>query len=98
MENVIKALNKKEQAGGDGTFNEVINAIKDFSVFSFGLIPWVSRMVEYGHRGLTYGCMTENYVAVDPIDNYEWINEEFFDHVCYRWFGKGKADLSENFI
>jgi len=25
--------------GGDGTFNEVINAIKDFSVFSFGLIP-----------------------------------------------------------
>lgn len=89
---------------GQGNFKWMVDEIRkkyqfdNLIAFSFGLIPWVSRTMEYGRRGLTYGCMTENYVAVDPISNYDWINEEFFNQICYRWFGKGKADLSENFI
>lgn len=42
--------------------------------------------------------MTENYAAVYPRHYYNQIDEEFFNQVCYRWFGKGKVDQSENFI
>lgn len=89
---------------GQGNFKWMVDEIrKEFQfdnlvAFSFGLIPWISRSVEYGHRGLTYGCMTENYAAVDPALYFDQINQEFFDQICYRWFGKGKVDLSENFI
>ncbi len=109
LHNIAPYLNRKKPVVigtiyGQGNFKWMVDEIRkeyhfeNLIAFSFGLIPWVSRQVEYGHRGLTYGCMSENYVAVDPIVNYEWINEEFFNQVCYRWFGKGKADLSENFI
>lgn len=109
LHNIAPYLNREKPVVigtiyGQGNFKWMVDEIRkeykfdNLIAFSFGLIPWVSRMVEYGHQGLTYGCMTENYVAVDPITNYDWINEEFFNQVCYRWFGKGKADLSENFI
>lgn len=89
---------------GQGNWKWMVDEIrKDFNLtnivaFSFGLIPWISRTIEYGHSGLTFGCMSENYAAVDPIEWFEQINEEFFDQICYRWFGKGKVDKSENFI
>lgn len=89
---------------GQGNWKWMVDEIrKEYHIdnivaFSFGLIPWVSRLVEYGHKGLTYGCMTENYAAVDPISCFDQITEEFFDQVCYKWFGKGKVDKSENFI
>ena len=89
---------------GQGNWKWMIDEIRkgygfnNLIAFSFGLIPWVSRQVEYGHRGLIYGCMSDNYVAVDPISCFELVNQEFFDQICFKWFGKGKADLSENFI
>lgn len=89
---------------GQGGWNWMVDEIrkqydlKNIVAFSFGLIPWISRMVEYGHKGLTYGCMTENYAAVYPSNYFHQINDEFFNQICYRWFGKGKVDQSENFI
>lgn len=89
---------------GQAGWNWMVDEIrKEFGfdnivAFSFGLIPWVSRLVEYGHRGLTYGCMSENYAAVSPKSYFDQINAEFFEQICYKWFGKGKVDQSENFI
>ncbi|MBO5805167.1 MAG: NAD/NADP octopine/nopaline dehydrogenase family protein [Bacteroidales bacterium] len=89
---------------GQGGWNWMVDEVcKKFNLnniisFSFGLIPWVSRMLEYGHKGLTYGCMSENYAAVYPHRYFEQINNEFFNQICYRWFGKGKVDQSDNFI
>ena len=89
---------------GQGGWNWMVDEIckqyslKNIVAFSFGLIPWISRTEEYGHKGITYGCMTENYAAVYPRHYYNQIDEEFFNQVCYRWFGKGKVDQSENFI
>lgn len=89
---------------GQGNWKWMVDEIrKEFNLnnliaFSFGLIPWISRQVVYGHKGLTYGCMTENYAAVDPISSFNQIDYEFFNNICYKWFGKGKVDLCDNFI
>lgn len=88
------------QGGWKWMVDEIRNkfGLKNIIAFSFGLIPWVSRLVKYGHSGLTYGCMSENYVAVDPINYFNQLNDELFDQICFRWFNKGKVDLSDNFI
>ncbi|MEE0937866.1 MAG: NAD/NADP octopine/nopaline dehydrogenase family protein [Bacteroidales bacterium] len=88
------------QAGWNWMVEEIVKeyGLNNLVAFSFGLIPWVSRLIEYGHKGLTYGCMSENYAAVKPKSYFNQINDEFFNQVCYRWFGKGKVDKSENFI
>lgn len=89
---------------GQGGWNWMIDEIrkkynlKNVVAFSFGLIPWISRYVEYGHKGLTYGCMTSNYAAVSPRQYFNQINDEFFNQICYKWFGKGKVEESDNFI
>lgn len=88
------------QGGWNWMVDEIckIHSLTNIVAFSFGLIPWISRTQEYGHKGITYGCMTENYAAVSPSHYYDQINEEFFNQICYRWFGKGKVDQSDNFI
>lgn len=89
---------------GQGNWKWMVDEIrKEFGLtnivaFSFGLIPWINRFVEYGHSGLTYGCMSENYAAVDPKPFFDQIDQEFFDQICYKWFGKGKVDQSDNFL
>lgn len=79
---------------GQGGWNWMVDEIRkkfhlsNLVAFSFGLIPWVSRLVEYGHKGLTYGCMTSNYAAVSPSSYFKQIEDEFFNQICFRWFGK----------
>ena len=89
---------------GQGNWKWMVDEIRqeygltNLVAFSFGLVPWISRLVEYGHKGLTYGCMTENYAAVDPKSYFNQIDQEFFEQISYKWFGKGKVDQSDNFI
>lgn len=89
---------------GQGGFNWMVDEIKrEYSLnrivtFAFGLIPWVCRTIEYGKIGVTYGCKVFNVAAVSPISYFEQINKEFFEHICYRWFGIGAVHLAENFL
>ena len=89
---------------GQGGWNWMVDEIRkeynftNIVAFAFGLIPWVSRLVEYGHTGLTYGCMSMNYAAVSPREYFHTIDDEFFNQVCCRWFEKGKVEQSDNFI
>jgi hypothetical protein len=66
--------------------------------FAFGLIPWICRIIEYGHKGVTYGCKEVNYAAVYPKEYFKQIDEELLEHICFDWFGKGKVMQSDNFI
>lgn len=89
---------------GQAGWNWMIDEIKkeyhlnNIIAFSFGAIPWICRTVKYGHKGLTYGCMTENYAAVSPKHYFEQVNKELFEQIVYKWFKKGKVDQSDNFI
>lgn len=89
---------------GQGGWNWMVDEIKkkhslnNIVTFAFGLIPWICRLIEYGKKGVTYGCKAVNYAAVSPNQYFDQVNNEFFNEVCYKWFGKGKTEKSDNFI
>lgn len=89
---------------GQGGWNWMVNEIKkefhlnNLVTFAFGLIPWICRIMEYGHKGVTYGCKSVNYAAVYPNHFFNQVNEELLEKICFRWFGKGHVVQSDNFI
>ncbi len=89
---------------GQGGWNWMVDEIKNkydlqnIVTFAFGLIPWICRIIEYGHIGVTYGCKAANYAAVYPNQYFRQIDEELLESICYKWFGKGKVEQSENFL
>lgn len=89
---------------GQGGWNWMVEEIKSqFSLpnlvyFAFGLIPWICRIIDYGKKGVTYGCKAANYAAVYPKHYFTQIDEELLEQICYKWFGKGRVELSDNFI
>lgn len=89
---------------GQGGWNWMVDEIKkehglnNIVTFAFGLIPWICRLIEYGKKGVTYGCKAANYAAVYPNVFFDQVNNEFFNEICYKWFGKGKTEQSDNFI
>ena len=89
---------------GQGGWNWMVDEVKrkycldNIVPFAFGLIPWICRIIEYGHKGVTYGCKAANYASVYPTQFFNQIDEELLEPICYRWFGKGKVELCDNFL
>ncbi len=89
---------------GQGGFNWMVNEIKEQEsldkvvTFAFGLLPWICRIIEYGHIGVTYGGKAVNYAACYPRHHFDQLNEELFENIGYKWFGKGHTEQSDNFI
>lgn len=89
---------------GQGGWNWMVDEIKsqhnltNIITFAFGLIPWICRINEYGHKGITYGFKEKTYAVVQPREYFAQINAEFFEQICYRWFGIGKTEQCNNFI
>lgn len=89
---------------GQAGFNWMVNEIKNqyhlqrVVTFSFGLLPWICRIIEYGHIGVTYGGKAMNYAACEPKSYFNQLKEELFDTITCRWFGKGYTEQSDNFL
>lgn len=89
---------------GQGGWNWMVDEIKkefrldNIITFAFGLIPWICRIIKYGHVGVTYGCKAANYAACYPKEYFKQIDEELLEKICHRWFGKGKVEQAENFL
>lgn len=89
---------------GQGGWNWMVDEMKknygltNVVPFAFGLIPWICRIIEYGKKGVTYGCKAANYAAVYPKQYFKQIDEELLEPICYQWFGKGKVEQSDNFL
>lgn len=89
---------------GQGGFNWMVdemrknNSLDNVVTFAFELIPWISRTLEYGAKGVTYGCKEVNVAAVYPEYYFNQVDSELFDEICYKWFGKGKTLQSDNFL
>lgn len=89
---------------GQGGFNWMVdemktkNSLDNVVTFSFELIPWISRTITYGAKGVTYGCKSVNVAATYPTCYFEQVNSELFDEICFKWFGKGKTLQSDNFL
>ena len=89
---------------GQGGFNWMVDEIKkeygltNIVTFAFGLLPWICRTIEYGKKGVNYGCKAVNYAAVSPRHYFKKLNDEFFNQVCFKWFGKGETMQADNFL
>lgn len=74
------------------------NNLNNIVTFAFGLIPWICRIIEYGHKGVTYGCKAVNYAAVYPHQFFKQVDDELLEKICYRWFKQGAVKQSDNFL
>ena len=89
---------------GQAGFNWMVDEIKErfalekIITFSFGLIPWICRTLEYGKVGVTYGVKPINIAAVEPSEYFERLNENLFAKVCLDWFGSGEFQQADNFL
>lgn len=89
---------------GQAGFNWMVDEIKEEQslhnvvTFAFGLLPWICRIIEYGHIGVTFGGKSVNYAACHPKSYFNQLNEELFENIGYKWFGKGHTEQSDNFI
>jgi hypothetical protein len=89
---------------GQAGFNWMVDEIKKtfhlgkIITFSFGLIPWICRVLDYGKVGVTYGVKPVNIAAVDPKANFDYLNTNIFKKVCAVWFGKGEFIQADNFL
>jgi hypothetical protein len=89
---------------GQGGFNWMVDEIKrtfgrnNIITFSFGLIPWICRVHEYGKTGITYGAKPINIAAVEPKNQFDFLNKHLFEKVCLDWFGKGTFEQANHFL
>ena len=74
-----------------GGWNWMVNEIKqkydlqNIVTFAFGLIPWICRIKEYGHKGIVFGVSKiANFAAVYPHNYFSQISEELIEPICHN--------------
>jgi hypothetical protein len=89
---------------GQAGYNWMVDEIKDafdlehIVTFSFGLIPWICRVKEYGNVGITYGIKPINIAAVEPEDEFDELSKKILEKVCVGWFGESEVRQADNFL
>ena len=89
---------------GQGGFNWMVNEIKmkyeltNIVTFAVGLIPWITRTAEYGKVGMNYGVKDVNIATVSPKEEFNFLNENIFNDLCFSHFSKGAFVQADNFI
>ena len=82
---------------GQAGFNWMVGEIErelgldSVTTFAVGLIPWICRVLDYGRRGVTYGCKEVNVAAVSPRHRFAALERDLLrPTICERWFGKAR--------
>lgn len=92
------------QGGFNWMFNEAIQRdhphaqTNNIVGFSFGLIPWICRIKEYGSVGVVYGGKEVNLIAMTHPQLFGKINEEVLKHISELPFGMGGFEVCGNFL
>lgn len=88
-----------------GGWNWMVNEIKqkydlqNIVTFAFGLIPWICRIKEYGHKGIVYGVSKiANFAAVYPQKYFNQVSEELIGPVCHNKIVNERVEQSPNFL
>ena len=88
-----------------GGWNWMVNEIKqkydlnNIITFAFGLIPWICRIKEYGHKGVVYGVSKiANFAAVSPTCYFNQISKELIAPICNNKIVHERVEQSPNFL
>ncbi len=88
-----------------GGWNWMVNEIKqqfglhNIVTFAFGLIPWICRIHEYGHKGIVFGVSKiANFAAVYPGNYFEQVSKELIKPICNNKIVHERVEQSPNFL
>lgn len=88
-----------------GGWNWMVNEIKkeynlnNIITFAFGLIPWICRIKDYGHKGVVYGLSKKaNFAAISPDCYFEQVTKELIEPVCWNSIVHERVEQSKSFI
>lgn len=88
-----------------GGWNWMVNEIKqkydlhNIVTFAFGLIPWICRIKEYGHKGVVYGVSKiANFAAIYPQQYFSQVSEELIEPICHNTIVHERVEQSPNFL
>jgi opine dehydrogenase len=104
---IMPSLNKQKKiylgsVYGQGGFNWMVKSlIKDdypkLNYFSFGLVPWICRVSNYGSVGLTYGPKRVNTLSMRYKDDFSVLHSILAPSLCVNG-GNGDLRLIDNFL
>lgn len=90
---------------GQGGWNWMVNEIKseyglsNIVTFAFGLIPWICRIQEYGHKGVVYGVSKiASFAAASPGSYFEQVSRELIEPICWNSIVHERVEQSANFL
>jgi hypothetical protein len=88
------------QAGFNWMVREIEreHGLESLTTFAVGLIPWICRVLEYGSRGVTYGCKAVNVAAVSPRERFSALDDGFLSSICEIWLGTGGFVQADSFL
>lgn len=110
LHDIAPYLNKEKEVFlctlySQGGWNWMVNEIKlkydlhNIVTFAFGLIPWICRIKEYGHKGVVYGVSKiANFAAVYPHRFFSQVTEELINPICHNKIVNERVEQSPNFL
>lgn len=110
LHEIAPFLNKEKETVlctlySQGGWNWMVNEIKEkyglskVITFAFGLIPWICRITEYGHKGVVYGVSKiANFAAAYPNNCFEQIRDELVNPICHNKIVDERVEQSPNFL
>lgn len=110
LHEIAPYLNKKKDVFvctlySQGGWNWMVDEIKkayglnNIVTFAFGLIPWICRIKEYGHKGIVYGqSKIANFAAISPNHLFNQVYEELIKPICNNKIVNERVEQSPNFL
>lgn len=110
LHDIAPYLNKEKEVFlctlySQGGWNWMVNEIKlkydlhNIVTFAFGLIPWICRIKEYGHKGVVYGVSKiANFAAVYPHRFFCQVTEELINPISHNKIVNERVEQSPNFL
>ena len=110
LHDIAPYLNKEKEVFlctlySQGGWNWMVDEIKqkyglhNIITFAFGLIPWICRIHEYGHKGVVYGVSKiANFAAVSPRRYFGQIYKELIAPICNNRIVHERVEQCPNFL
>ena len=74
------------------------HSIPIFRHFAIGLLPWIARTLEYGHRAISYGPKFRNGIACSDSATFDFLKSNVLDDLSFNYWGCGRFEHVPNFL
>ncbi len=89
---------------GQGGFNWMVhdicrrNSTSVFRHFAIGLLPWITRIKQYGRSAISYGPKYRNGIACSDDATFDYLQQNLLDDFSWSYWGTGRFERIPNFF